>query len=207
MTETPQESQILSQETLYRGFLRIERFHLRHTLFAGGWSKPFSRELLMRGPAAAVLLYDPDRDVLVLVEQFRMGPMAAGQPAWMIEIAAGIVEHGLSPEETARREAMEEAGCEAQDLFHVLDYFPSPGGSDESVGLFCARVDSGPVGGIHGLAEENEDIRVMAVPAATALEWVDLGHINNAITLVALLWFARHRETLRRRWQGSGAGA
>lgn len=198
MTEL--ECQILEQTRVYKGFLNVDKVKLRHSLFAGGWSAEFRREVLVREPAAAVVLYDPEQDKLVLVEQFRIGAAAAGKPCWMIEVVAGLIDEGMTPAECAAKEAMEEAGCDARDLFHIVDYFPSPGGCTEIVSLFCARVDSTGVDGLYGLAHENEDVRAMSVPVATVMEWVDSGRIVNGLTLMALLWFSRNRDTLRRRW-------
>ena len=194
------ECQILEQTRVYEGFLNVDKVKLRHSLFAGGWSAEFRREVLVRQPAAAVLLYDPDQDKLVLVEQFRIGAAAAGTPCWMIEVVAGLIDEGYTAAEIAHKEAQEEAGCATQDLFHIVDYFPSPGGCTEIVSLFCGRVDSSGIDGLYGLAHENEDIRAMAVPAGTVLEWVDQGRLVNGLTLIAVLWFARHRDALRRRW-------
>lgn len=197
---TEHQCQFIEQIRVYEGFLNVDKVKLRHTLYAGGWSAEFRREVLVREPAAAVILYDPDQDKLVLVEQFRIGAAAAGKPCWMIEVVAGLIDEGMTPAESAAKEAMEEAGCETQDLFHIIDYFPSPGGCSEIVSLFCARVDSTDVDGLYGLAHENEDVRAMAVPVATVMAWVDTGRITNGLTLMALLWFARHRDALRQRW-------
>jgi ADP-ribose pyrophosphatase len=199
--------EVLERGTDYKGHLRIDRLSLRHSLFGGGWSEPFTRELMVRGDAVAVLLYDPDRDTLVMIEQFRVGAHAAGVPGWMMEVVAGLVDKGRGRDEVARAECREEAGCEVEDLFPVLDFLPSPGACDERLYLYCGRVDSRKAQGIHGLDEEHEDIRVEVVPAATALQWVDDNRIANAATLVALLWFARNRESLRRRWPGNAGSA
>src|SRR5882724_7704963 len=86
--------EISARETLYRGFFRVDRYRLRHRLFSGGWSAELSREVLERGSAAAALLYDPERDAVVLVEQFRLAAHLAGRPAWQLEIVAGIIDPG-----------------------------------------------------------------------------------------------------------------
>lgn len=195
-----QEAEVLERAVAHRGFFQMHELTLRHTLFRGGWSQPFSREVFIRGAAAGILLYDPDRDSLVLVEQFRVGALAAGEPPWMLEIVAGIVDEGETAADVVVREAMEEAGCTATDVFPINRFLPSPGGCSEVISLFCGRVDSRGVGGVHGLESENEDIRVHVVPADQAIAWMDEGRIVNAIALVALGWFARHRDSLRRRW-------
>ena len=119
------------------------------TLFNGGMSRPFDREVLQRRPVASVLPYDPIRDEVVLIEQFRAGKMLAGAPdPWMIETVAGIIEDGETPEDMARREAVEEAGCTVTTLERMPSFYPSAGGCSEYVHMFCGRVDSDGVGGI-----------------------------------------------------------
>lgn len=192
--------QVLERRQAYRGFFRVDVFRLRHRLFAGGWSGEMSRELFDRGHAAAVLLYDPGRDAVVLVEQFRVGALAADREPWLVEAVAGIVDPGETPEQVARRESVEEAGCTVSDLVLIGEFLPSPGGCSEVITLYCGRVDSAGAGGLHGLAEENEDIRVLVLPADEAVARADRNEIRNGVTLVALHWLARHRLSLRRRW-------
>lgn len=204
--------EVESRETVFSGYFRVDQYRLRHRLFAGGWSGAVGREVFERGHAVAVILYDPDRDLLVLIEQFRIGAFAAlaSQPhlegtmtPWLLEVVAGIIDEGESPETVARREAMEEAGCEILELEPVCRFLLSPGVMTESLELFCGRVDAGGVGGIHGLEDEHEDIRVLAVPVGEAFRWLDEGRFVNATALVAMLWFRLHHEDLRRRWRRS----
>ncbi len=195
------DTDIVARDTVYQGYYRVDRYRLRHRSFAGGWVGPMDREVFERGHAVGVLLYDPVRDTVALIEQFRVGALAAGRSPWLIEIVAGIVEEGESPEEVARREALEEAGCQVEDLVEIADFLVTPGASSETVRLYCGRVDSGAIGGVHGLAEESEDIRVFVVDVNEALDWVGNGRIANAAGMLALLWLARERENLRRRWR------
>lgn len=192
--------EILGKEVCYRGFFRLERYRLRHTLFGGGWSGEFTRELLERGHAAAILLYDPERDSVVLIEQFRVGALTAPGGPWLVEIVAGIVDGHETGEDVARREAMEEAGCAVLDLIPICEYLVSPGGTSERIKVYCGRVDATGVGGIHGLAHEGEDIRVHVVPFAEALDMLNAGRIDSASPIIALQWLALHREDVRRRW-------
>lgn len=193
------EYQLLTRERSYDGFFRLERYTLRHTLFRGGWSVPLVRECVHKGAAAAVLLYDPDADALVFVEQFRVGALAESTP-WLVELVAGYVEPGERPDEVVRREAREEAGCELLDVVPVLRYLVSPGGSDETMHLFCARVKAPAPGSVHGLAHEGEDIRLEVVPAQEALAWLDQGLVLSAAPVIALQWFAQQRGHLRAAW-------
>nr|VFK24719.1 MAG: ADP-ribose pyrophosphatase [Candidatus Kentron sp. MB]VFK27020.1 MAG: ADP-ribose pyrophosphatase [Candidatus Kentron sp. MB]VFK74940.1 MAG: ADP-ribose pyrophosphatase [Candidatus Kentron sp. MB] len=192
--------EIIDKTTCYQGFFRLERYRLRHDLFAGGRSGILTRECLERGHAAAVLLFDPDLDSLVMVEQFRIGAMEAPAGPWLLEFVAGIMEKGESPEAVVRREAMEEAGCEIKALAPALRFLLSPGGCSEEIHLFCGRVDARNAGGIHGLAGEGEDIRVRVVAADEALRLLEAGKITNATAIIGLQWFALHRDFLRKEW-------
>src|SRR5262245_45843962 len=125
--------EILEERAAYQGFFRIDHYRLRHRLHAGGWSGVLEREAIKRRPAVGVLLYDPDRDAVVLVEQFRLPAHLAGCAAWQIEIVAGLVDPGESVEEVARRETREEAGLDVLgDLVPIHHYLTSPGGTTEA---------------------------------------------------------------------------
>jgi ADP-ribose pyrophosphatase len=192
--------EILDKSEQYKGYFRINRYRLRHRLYAGGWSGELQRELFERGHAVGVLPYDPAADSVVLIEQFRIGALVAGMGPWLTEVVAGIIEEGEAPEEVARRETQEEAGIEVMDLMPICRYLVSPGGSSESVILFCGRVDSRGAGGIHGLAAEHEDIKVDVVPYAEAMRRLEEGDFTNAISIIALQWLALHRGRVRTAW-------
>ncbi|MEW6309815.1 MAG: NUDIX domain-containing protein [Pseudomonadota bacterium] len=205
MTETfepgPDDVQILRREQCFSGFYRLERLHLRHRLFAGGMGAELSRELFVRHDAVCVLPYDPRTDQVVLIEQFRVGAYGKVSNPWLIELVAGLIDKEEQPEEVARREAMEEAGVTLGELWPVTRYFPSPGGSDEQVHLYVARCDSTTAGGVFGLAEEGEDIRVHVWPLAQALQAVRDGRIDNAASIIALQWLALNRDDVRGVWR------
>jgi ADP-ribose pyrophosphatase len=193
---------IRERRTAYSGYFRIDEFRLRHRLFAGGWSPELSREIFLRHNAAGILLYDPARDELVLIEQFRLAAHLAGFAAWQLEIVAGIIDKNESPAEVAQREAREEAGLAIiGDLVPIHRFLTSPGGSTETVDLFCGRVDSTNAGGVHGLADESEDIRVVVKSVAATMALLAEGGIENGFTLLALHWFAANREALRLNWR------
>lgn len=193
---------INERETVYRGFFRVDHFLLRHRLFAGGWSAELSREVFLRHDAAGILLYDPQRDEIVLIEQFRLAAHLAGFAAWQLEIVAGIIDSDESAAAVARREAEEEAGLAViGEVVPIHRFMTSPGGSTETVDLFCGRVDASAAGGIHGLAEESEDIRAVVKSYAEAMGLLNAGKIENGYTLLALHWLAANREALRRQWR------
>ena len=192
--------EVTAKDTVYDGYFRIDRYRLRHSKFAGGMSESLHREVFERGHVSAVLPVDPDRDLVVLIEQFRPGAMAAGWDAWLFECVAGIIESGEEPADVACRESIEEAGCVLNDLEPVASYLTSPGACSETVHLFCGRTDASKVSGIHGLTEEGEDIRVHVVPVQTAIQWLDQGRVKNSKTLIVLHWLARHYDGLKARW-------
>ncbi|PIE00311.1 MAG: ADP-ribose diphosphatase [Thiothrix nivea] len=182
---------IIDKQTPYRGFFELDVYQLRHELFAGGWSNEVCREQLSRGRAVAVLLHDPNTDQVLLVEQFRIGAIADPQGPWMLEIIAGIVENGEQDEAVARREAQEEAGCELISVEPIADYYPSAGGCSETIRIYYAPLDLSAVKpGIHGLADENEDISTLLVSHNTAMAWLKQGKIRSSMTIIALQWLA-----------------
>jgi ADP-ribose pyrophosphatase len=195
-----EDVEILDRTVPHAGFLTVQQYRLRHRLFGGGWSPPLLREVCLRGTAAGVLPYDPERDAVVLVEQFRMGPYAAGAAPWMIELVAGFIEDGEAPEDVAKRESIEECGCVVSALLPITSYFPSPGGLAERVHLFCGKVDSRQAATVAGLAHDSEDIRVRVVPWRTARAQLAHAGYGNAATTIALQWLALNRGRVRRAW-------
>lgn len=192
--------EIIDKEIVYPGFFRMEKYRLRHTLFAGGWSAEISRELFMRGSCVAVLLYDPDTDKVVLIEQIRAGALLNPDRAWLVEIVAGAIEEGETAEEVAYRESIEEAGCEIQDLMVISEFYTTPGCSSERITLFCGKVNSRQVGGIYGLDHEHEDILVSTVDSDEAYQMVENGTIESAIPIIAIQWLALNKDKLKQKW-------
>jgi ADP-ribose pyrophosphatase len=192
--------EILDRTVCYQGFFRIDRYRLRHRLFSGTWGPELVREVFERGHAAAVLPYDPQRDEVVLIEQFRVGALGGSDDPWLVEIVAGIIEPNETPEAVVRREAVEESGCQIAELVPICDYFVSPGGTTERLALFCGKVDASQAGGTHGLSEEGEDIRVVVLSADEAFEQISSGVIKTAAPIIALQWLQLNRAGLRHRW-------
>ena len=192
--------EVVEREACFRGFYQLDRLHLRHRLFAGGMGKLINRELFVRHDAVCVLPYDPQRDCVVLIEQFRVGALDKSVNPWLIELVAGLIDKDEQPEEVARREAVEEAGLELAELWPLTQYYPSPGGSDERVHLYVGRCDSRGAGGVHGLEDEGEDIRVLVWSLDEALAAVANGRIDNAASIIALQWLALNRAKVRERW-------
>ena len=192
--------EIIDKEILYSGFFRMEKYRLKHTLYAGGWSPEISRELFVRGSCVAVLLYDPDADKVILIEQFRAGAILQPDRAWLVEIVAGAIEDGETATEVAYRESLEEAGCEIQELLVINEFYTTPGGASERITLFCGKVDSTHIGGIHGLDHEDEDILVRAVDFNEAYQMVENNEIESAIPIIAIQWLALNKQKLKNKW-------
>ncbi|TAL53462.1 MAG: NUDIX domain-containing protein [Methylovulum sp.] len=192
--------EILQKEIVYPGFFRMEKYRLKHTMHNGGWSAEISRELFVRGDCVAVLLYDPDADKLVLIEQFRAGAILQPDQAWLVEIVAGAIEAGETAEEVAYRESLEEAGCTVEEMVEICKFYTTPGCSSEWLTLFCGKVDSTQAGGIHGLDDEDEDILVRVVDFDDAYRMLENGEIISAMPIIAIQWLALNKQKLRQQW-------
>ncbi len=202
----PDQVEILALEPLYRDYFGATRYTLRHQTFAGGWTPAITREVFERGHAVAVLPYDPVRDEIVLIEQFRAGALVAGWNPWLIEIPAGMIEPGEAPEAVARRETAEEIGLEVGRLDFIAHILCTPGASSETLAVFCGEVSTASVGDHGGLADEHEDIRVFTLPADEAIALLDTGALDNASTVLVMQWFALNRAKLRARWLANEEG-
>ncbi len=199
---------ITEEKTVAKNYFETTAYRLRHRLFEGGWSDVLQREVFQRKAVVAVLPYDPVLDRVVLIEQFRMGayvaskdePILSGASPWLIEVVAGVVEDGEAPIDVAKRELIEESGCDSLDIFHVADWHASPGAVNEPIAFYCAKVDSVAAEGVHGLDHEHEDIRVFTLGRDDIAAWLSEGRIANATTIIAMQWFLLNYDTLRKRW-------
>lgn len=201
VTFAKNDVEIIARETLYSGFFSMDLYRFRHRLFNGEMSGEIKREIFERGHAAVLLPFDPVRDEVVLVEQIRIAAYEVSESPWLLEMVAGMIEEGESVEDVARREALEEAGLVVGRTKPVLSYLASPGGTSERLSIMVGEVDATTAEGIHGLADENEDIRVHVVSREQAYQWVEEGKIDNAASVIALQWLQLHYQTLRNEWK------
>jgi nudix-type nucleoside diphosphatase (YffH/AdpP family) len=184
----------------YAHFFSVEETDLRFRRFDGAMSAPVNRAVFISGDAVTVLPYDPALDRVLLIEQFRAGPFARGDAnPWSLEVIAGRIDAGETPEEAGRREAVEEAGLALAELIPVSRYYPSPGAKSEYIYSYLAIVDlpdalSGTIGGV---AEEAEDIRTHLVSFDQLMDLVATGEIENAPVVISALSLARLRPGLR----------
>ncbi|MGG7092264.1 ADP-ribose diphosphatase [Shewanella indica] len=193
---TKEDVQVLGQRTLYRGFFRMEEYRFRHRLFAGGWSDEVTREVFERGHAVVVLPYDPREDKVVLIEQVRFPALETSESPWLLELVAGMIAPGEVAEDVAKRELLEETGLNSSAISAVSSYLSSPGGCSERFYFYWAEVNSSKANGLHGLAEEHEDIRLHVLSRADAYAKVLSGEIDNASTVLGLQWLQLNYQNL-----------
>jgi ADP-ribose pyrophosphatase len=198
---TEETAELVRREVAFTGYFKVVRYFFRHTLHKGGMSGVISREVFERGQAGAVLPYDPQRDEVVLIRQFRAGSYVAGYHPWTWEAVAGIIEENETAEAMIRREAVEEANLTVGELLSIQNVMLTPGACSESCQIFLGRVDTTNAGGVFGLADEHEDILVKVLPFAEAYAMVQRNEVDNAVAVVALLWLALHRDEVRKRWR------
>jgi nudix-type nucleoside diphosphatase (YffH/AdpP family) len=197
----PGDVEPVGRDFAYAHYFGVEEHRLRHRRFDGTMSEVIGRGVFTSGDAVTVLPYDPRNDSVLMIEQFRAGPFARRDPRpWSLEPPAGRADRAEPPEETARREAREEAGLEIGRIERIASFYPSPGIISEYITAFVGEADLGRAGGIHGLAEEHEDIRALVVPRADALAACASGEIDTAPLLLSLYWLDRHAGRLRRAW-------
>jgi ADP-ribose diphosphatase len=200
------DTRIESQQRAWDGRFPLDVVRFRHRRFDGSLSATRTWELWRRGRAAAVLPYDPDSDQVVLIEQYRLPALAAGIDPVLVEFPAGLCDPGETPEQTARREMLEEMALPVTNLQPIGDFLLSPGGADELCALYLGRVvapsaDADGIVGHAGLADENEDIRTRIWPAAQAIEAALAGRFANVVTTLGLLWLAARHDAIRTAWR------
>ena len=190
---------------VYSGFLKIIEFDFQFRKFDGTMSEVLTRQVMHRGDAAAMLPYDPVRDEVLLIRQVLAGNIVANVPERPLQVIAGMVEWNETEVGVAIRESEEEAGIQIGRTRIAHYFMPSPGGCSERIGTFVGEADLSNAGGIHGLAEEHEDIRVEVVSAVDAIRMLDEGEIEAGPAVVVLSWFARHHAELRAEWLKAAA--
>jgi ADP-ribose pyrophosphatase len=178
---------IISKRPLHEGFFAMHEYTVEHDCFAGD-SQQIKRENMERGDAVAMLLYDPQVDEVLLLEQFRIGPAVRKDNPWLIEIVAGMIDAGESEEKAVLREAAEEAGYSPYEACFLGRYYTTPGGCSERIDLFLGLVDKqSPVSNGGGMDEEHEDIRSFWITREHAMQWLAQGKINSGAPMLALM--------------------
>ena len=190
------KAEIVSEKTLADQWTRLSTFEVDYTDSRGERHR-LKREVYHRTPAACILLYDPKRETVVLVRQYRLPARLVGETSWMIEVPAGLLD-GDQPEAAIRREAMEETGFSVRDVRFLFKAMTSPGSSTEVIHFFAAVIDtSDRVADGGGLAEEHEDIEVLEVRLPDAIVMIETGDICDAKTIMLLQWAALNVASLK----------
>lgn len=196
---SPGDIRVQDRREPYAHFFAVEEYDLSFRRFDGTWSAPVNRAAFVSGDAATVLPYDPVRDRVLVVEQFRTGPFARGDAnPWLVEAIAGRVDPFETPQDCARREAVEEAGVTLHDLIEVARYYPSPGAKTEflySYVALCDLPDTGPRLG--GMADEAEDIRAHVISFDRLMDLIRAPEGGNGPLILTAMWLAAHRDRLR----------
>ena len=147
------------------------------------------------------MLYDPRLDSVVLIEHFRPGCFVAEGIAYPLEIPAGLIDdNDADPEEVARKEAIEEANCQVEQIIKIGYFFPEISFSSRRIYLFCGKVDASQIQLSGGLKEENEDTKIFLISVGDLRVKMDNGVIINSHTLIALQWFFLNLEQVRRKF-------
>ena len=186
----------------YANYFTLEEHDLSFRRFDGAMSEVVTRAGFVGGDAVTVLPYDPARDRVLVIEQFRFGPHLRGDPRpWVLEPIAGRIDAGESPEDCARREGREEAGLDLVALEPVAAYYPSPGAFTEFLYSFVAVADlPDAAAGVHGMDHEHEDIRTHVIGFERLMELVSTGEAGCGPLVLSALWLQQNRARLR----GSG---
>ena len=195
----PEDVEILRRDEPFSGFLSVQVSHLRHRTHAGGMTPVLRREALILGDAVVVLPWDPLRDRVLLIEQFRMAPLLRRDPQpWLLETVAGRVDAGETVEDAARREAREEANLTLARLFPAMHHYPSPGVLGEYLYLYVGIADlPDGIEGVHGLESEAEDIRGHLVPRAELTRMAMTRQVTNGPLAMLALWLDMRQGVLR----------
>ena len=180
---------IVNRKNIHKGFFEMNEVTLKYKKIDGSWTNNIKRELFGGAQVSAVLPYDPIKKEIVLIQQFRPGTISKNINNFLYEIVAGIIDKGESAETTAKRECIEETGCEIKNILPIQGYFPAPGSSESFYHLFLGEVEAFKGSRSMGLESENEDILVECYNFNKVKQMLHNKEIVNGITLIALQWF------------------
>ncbi len=180
---------IINKKNLYTGFFNLNKYQFIHQKHDGNWTNEVEREIFSGAHVSTLLPYDPIKKEIILIKQFRAGVISRYDDDYLYEIVAGIIDNNEKPEETAKRECLEETGCEVNKIKTIQSYFPAPGSSESYYHLFLGEVNSFKGKRIMGLKNENEDILVKAFKVDHVRKMLKNKQIINGLTLIALQWF------------------
>lgn len=195
---TKNDYHILSEETLYQGFLTVKRLNISHRAYHQQADIHIQRETIHRPHASGALICNHQQQKFVLIEQFRVGAINDEHSPWQLEIVAGVLDGDETPETCIRRECIEEAGCEVQQLQHLFTFYPSAGACSEIFDLYIAQCHipaSSEQGQVHGMTNEGENILVHIFDYQHVDELLYSGRLRNAPVIMALQWLSQYIKT------------
>lgn len=180
---------IEQKRNIFDDFFKLEEAYLRFEQFNGEMSGLVRRLSLERGNSVAVLVLNRNNNKLIMVSQFRYPTFQNGH-GWTIEIIAGMVDPGETPEQTIRRELQEETGLNIKTFEPISTFYPSPGGSSELIYLYYAEVsgEQAKYKETGGLLSHGEDVKAIELSLKDALAKIKSGEIVDAKTIIALYW-------------------
>ncbi len=180
----------LDQARIGEGFFTVDKITLQHSLFSGAMTPPLIRYLLRRPDAVCAIVVNLEEQLLYFVRQFRVGPASKGDPAWMIELVAGIVDEDETPHTAMLREIREELGFEVTVAEEVMMIYPSSAIISERIYVYYVQVTNtqrvAPGG---GNPLEHEDLEILEVPVDRIKDFIAREQITDAKTIVGLNWF------------------
>jgi nudix-type nucleoside diphosphatase (YffH/AdpP family) len=205
----PGKAVIERQRRVFDDFFKVDELWVAHEQKDGSMSVAQRRLVFERGDSAAVLIFNAERECLVLVEQFKVPALLgrcrddpATSDGWIIETVAGMVESNETPEASARRETLEETGYRIGRLQPIGRFFCSPGGTSERIFLYFAEVsDRDRIAGGGGI--DDEDIRVLHLPVTEVFERLARGAIEDTKLALAACWL---QQRMQRRGPAIAAG-
>jgi len=180
---------IINKKNLYSGFFNLNKYQFIHQKHDGDWTNIVEREIFSGAHVSTLLPYDPIKKEIILIQQFRAGVLSRYDNDYLYEIVAGIIGENEKPEETAKRECLEETGCEVKKIIPIQAYFPAPASSESYYHLFLGEINSFDGERIKGLEDENEDILVKSFKIENVRNMLKEKKIKNGLTLIALQWF------------------
>ena len=180
---------IINKENLYSGFFSLNKYEFIHQKHDGNWTDKVQREIFSGAQVSTLLPYDPIKKEILLIQQFRAGVLSKYDEDYLYEIVAGIIDLNEEPEETAKRECLEETGCEVKKITPIQSYFPAPGSSESYYHLYLGEINSFDGERVMGLADENENILVKSFKVDKVKKMLQEKIIKNGLTLIALQWF------------------
>jgi GDP-mannose pyrophosphatase NudK len=183
----------LSTEILSDNWYTLKKLSYDY-IKADGTRLKHNREVYDRGNGAGVLLYNKDKGTVLLVKQFRVPTYVNGNADGMlIEVCAGLLDEA-DPEACIIREIKEETGYHVPEVKKVFESYMSPGAVTELLYLYVAEYsDNMKLSAGGGKEDEQEDIELLELPFAKAMQMVASGEIRDAKTIILLQYAALNK--------------